>query len=60
MESLQKVSKAVAGAVATVVVAWLAQRNIIIEGADISTLVETLIAAGIGFVAVYFAPRNKA
>lgn len=56
--TIQSVSKAIAGALVTALVTWLAQRGVVIE-AQYSDAVTLLLAAVIGFVAVYLAPKNK-
>lgn len=56
---IRSVSKAIAGAVATVIVAYLARKNIIIEGRDVETVIEFLVAAAIGFLTVYLSPKNR-
>ncbi len=53
------VSKAIAGALATIVVTFLARNDIIIDNAAVAGLIEYLLAAGLGFLAVYAAPRNE-
>lgn len=55
---LAKVSKAIAGAVATALVAYLANNNIVLEP-QYSDAIELLLAGGIGAVIVYLAPRNR-
>jgi hypothetical protein len=59
-DSIKSVSKAIAGMVATLVVAYLAKKNIVIEGNDVSTVVQYAVAAVLGFITVYLAPKNKA
>lgn len=56
--NIQSVSKAIAGAVVTALVAYLADKNIVI-GDEVSNALNVLIAAVIGFVVVYVSPRNK-
>lgn len=62
LEALKPVSKAIAGAVAALVVAWLAQIDWRL-GDDEKTALELLINGGlaalIGYLSVYFAPKNK-
>lgn len=56
--NLQSFSKALAGALVTAVVAYLAKHNVVL-GSDIAGALNVLVAAAIGFVGVYLAPRNK-
>jgi hypothetical protein len=56
--NLQSLSKALAGAIVTAVVAYLAKHNVVL-GADAAGALNMVIAAVIGFVGVYLAPRNK-
>ena len=58
MESLQTVSKAIAGAISAALVAYLAKKGIVL-GADVSSAVAVIIAAVIGFGLVYVSPKNK-
>ena len=57
--NLQTVSKAIAGAVVTALVGYLAKHNILI-GADSVDAINVLLAGGLGFLFVYLAPKNKA
>lgn len=52
------ISKAIAGAVATMLVAWLARNDVVIDNAQVAGIVEFLISAAIGFAVVYLAPKN--
>jgi hypothetical protein len=56
--NVRAISKAIAGALATVIVAWLARHDVIIDSPVVETAIEFIVAAGIGFVTVYLAPRN--
>jgi hypothetical protein len=58
INALKKVSKAVAGAVAGLIVLWLAKHNIIIAD-DLNDAIEILISGVITGAAVYLAPRNQ-
>jgi Zn-dependent membrane protease YugP len=55
---LQKVSKAIAGALVTALVSYLTAKGIVLNE-ELVGAVSVLVAAAIGFVAVYFAPKNK-
>lgn len=55
---MQTVSKALAGAIVTALVAYLAKHNVVL-GTDLAGALNILVAAAIGFVGVYLAPRNK-
>ena len=57
--NISTVNKAIAGALATIVVTFLARNNIIIDNATVAGLIEYLLAAALGFLAVYVAPRNQ-
>ncbi len=57
--SIATVSKAVAGALAAIVVAWLARNDIVIDSPVVAGLIEYIVAAALGFIAVYAAPRNQ-
>lgn len=54
---LAKVSKAIAGAVATVLVGWLAKHGV--TGDELAPAIEVILAAVIGFVVVYLSPKNQ-
>ena len=56
--NLQSVSKALAGAVVTALVAYLAKHNVVL-GDDVAGALNVLLAALVGFVGVYLAPKNK-
>lgn len=56
--SIQSVSKAIAGALVAALVAYLQDKGIVIDE-EVSTAGVIVIAAIIGFVVVYFAPKNK-
>lgn len=56
--NLQSVSKAVAGAIVASLVAVLARRGLVIDG-NVSDALAIVIAAVIGFLGVYIAPKNK-
>ncbi len=57
--NIRTISKAIAGALATIIVTWLARNDIIIDNETVAGLIEYLLAAGLGFLAVYAAPRNE-
>jgi hypothetical protein len=52
------VSKAIAGAIVTALVALLAQHGVIISP-DVNDALNVLLAALIGFIGVYIAPKNR-
>lgn len=59
---VSKISKAVAGALVTMLVAYLAKHGLNLDPVvsdALNTLVVALATALAGYVAVYFAPRNK-
>jgi len=58
MPSPLTVSKAIAGFIVTGLVSFLTQRGIIIEP-QYSDAVTILLSGAIGFVVVYFSPKNK-
>ena len=58
MNNIQSVSKAIGGAVVTAVVAYAARHNVVVN-ADTSAAIVTVVSAIIGFVVVYFSPKNK-
>lgn len=55
---LQKVSKAIAGALVTALVSYLTAKGIVLDE-DVKGAVSVLLAAVIGFVGVYLSPPNK-
>lgn len=60
--NLSPVSKAIAGALTAALVALLAKYSVVLapEVNDaVGVLVYTLVAAAIGYVGVYLAPKNK-
>ncbi len=63
MFDLAKVSKAIAGGLAAILIVGLSKLGVALapefDGA-LNTVLDTIIAAVIGYVAVYFAPKNKA
>lgn len=56
--NIQSVSKAIAGAVVGALVTFLSQRGIVIDP-ELNSALQLVVAAAVGFVVVYFAPRNK-
>jgi len=58
LSSLQTANKAIAGAIVTAVVAYLANSGIVIDQ-DVSNAVIVIVSAVIGFIGVYFSPKNK-
>lgn len=59
---LGKVSKAIAGSLAAGVVALLAKYSIVLApevNSAVSVLLDFVVAAVIGWLAVYWAPKNK-
>lgn len=60
--NLAPVSKAVAGALTTLVVAWLVKQGVVLSpevNDAIGVLIFSLTAAAIGWLGVYLAPKNK-
>jgi uncharacterized protein YacL len=60
--NLSSVSKAVAGALVTMIVAYLVKHGITLEPvvtSALGTLIDALVTALAGYLAVYFAPKNK-
>lgn len=55
---IKPVSKAIAGALITALVSYLSTKNIVLNE-EVTGAVSIVVAAVIGFVAVYFAPKNK-
>lgn len=58
LSSLQTANKAIAGAIVTAVVAYLSQSGIVVDQ-DVSNAVVVIVSALIGFLGVYFSPKNK-
>lgn len=59
---LSKVSKAIAGALVTMLVAYLTKHGATFEPlvlSAVNTLAEALVSALVGYFAVYWAPKNK-
>lgn len=56
--NLQAISKALAGAVVSALVAYAVKHGVVIDP-SVSEALTVLIAAGVGFVGVYLSPRNK-
>lgn len=56
--SLASVSKAIAGAIVTALVAYLTRKGIVLTP-EISEAVTVLVAAAIGFIGVYISPKNR-
>lgn len=59
MFDVKVVSKALAGAIAALLVGFLARKNILIDEGSLGTVLQGVIVALIGFVTVYFAPKNS-
>lgn len=59
MFDVKTISKAVAGAVAALLVGFLAKKNVVLDEGSLGVVLEGLVAALIGFVTVYFAPKNQ-
>jgi hypothetical protein len=57
MNGLSSVSKAIAGAIVTALVAFLARHNLVLDQ-SINNAITVLVAAVIGFAGVYVAPKN--
>jgi hypothetical protein len=58
LDSLQTVSKALAGAFVTALVAYLGKHGVVLND-EVTGAVSVLVAAVLGFVVVYFSPKNK-
>lgn len=58
LSSLQTANKAIAGAIVTAVVAYLANSGIVLDQ-ELSEAITVIVAGVIGFVTVYFSPKNK-
>ena len=59
---LKTVSKAIAGAIAALIVGLLARQDITLSdemNGALSVIVDGTVVALIGFLTVYFAPKNK-
>jgi len=56
--NIQSVSKAIAGAIVTGIVAYLSRKGLVL-GDDVTQALNVLLAALIGFVGVYIAPKNR-
>lgn len=59
---LSKVSKAIAGALVTMLVAYLAKHGVTLDPVvsdAVNTLIAALLAAVAGYVTVWLAPKNK-
>lgn len=60
--NVSAVSKAIAGAIITTLVAYLMKHGITLEPVvtdSLATLLDTLLSALFGYLAVYLAPKNK-
>lgn len=60
--NLAPVSKAIAGAIVTALVALLAKYSIVLDpevSSAVGVIVYAVVAAVIGYIGVYFAPKNK-
>lgn len=57
MDSLQTVSKALAGALVTALVAYLSRHGFAVDQ-NLNDALTVIISAVIGFIGVYLAPRN--
>lgn len=55
--ALSSVSKAIAGAIVTGLVTFLARHNIVLDD-SVSNAIVVLVSAVVGFVGVYVAPKN--
>lgn len=56
--TLQSVSKAIAGALVTALVGYLARKGLVLDQSASDALV-VLASAVVGFAAVYVAPKNQ-
>ena len=59
---MSPIAKAIAGAVAAIIVAALAKYNVVLTpdvNSAIVTLLNAVFAGAIGFLTVYVAPKNK-
>jgi len=62
MLEISKVSKALAGALVTMLMAYLVKHGVTLEpvvGDSLITLLDALFSAVAGYLAVYWAPKNK-
>lgn len=57
--SLAPVRKAIAGLIVGVIIKYCADHNIIVDNASVDNVVNYIVAAVIGFFAVWITPRNK-
>lgn len=58
-ENLPKVSKAIAGALATALVAWLSRHDVVVDSETVNNIVAFVVSGILGFVVVWLAPKNK-
>lgn len=58
MESISSVSKALAGALVSALVAYLGKHGVVLND-EVTGAVSVLVAALLGFVVVYLSPKNK-
>lgn len=58
LSSLQTANKAIAGAIVTAIVAYLANSGIVLDQ-ELSQAITVVVAGVIGFIGVYFSPKNK-
>jgi hypothetical protein len=56
--NISSISKAIAGAAVTALVGFLADKNVVL-GNEVSDALNVVLAGLIGFIFVYFAPKNK-
>lgn len=58
MDSLQTVSKAIAGALASALVAYAVKHGVVLDE-SVAPALTVVLAGVIGFVVTYISPRNK-
>lgn len=58
MNNLQSVSKAIAGAIVSALVAFAAKHNLVLDS-SVTDAVLVLVAAVVGFAGIWVAPKNK-
>lgn len=56
--NISNVSKAIAGAIVTGLMAYLVKKGIVLD-ASVSEAVTVLVTAVVGFIFVYLSPKNK-
>lgn len=62
MFDVQKVSKAIAGALVALFIGYLAKHGVTISdeiNGALATIIDAIVVLVIGFIGVYFAPKNR-